>query len=101
MAMDPTIEKFRLGISGQVGEYGVVTLEDTLSVLRGDEEVARRPVPGLGAFITEAKDLKLGWGRFPDGMEVVYLYDRGDDHFGYAANLQDEDCSEWGYAPFR
>ena len=34
-------------------------------------------------------------------MEVIYLYDRGDDNFGYAVNLQYEDFSEWGYAPFR
>ena len=98
--MNPTIDKFRLGISGQVGEYGVVTLEDTLYVLRGDAEVARRSVPGLGAFVMQATDLKLGWGQFPDGMEVIYLYDRDDDNFGYAANLQAEHCSEWGYAPF-
>ncbi len=42
---------------------------------------------GWGRF-PDGKDLKLGWGRFPDGMEVIYLYDRGDDNFGYAANLQ-------------
>ncbi len=55
---------------------------------------------GLGAFVERAKDLRTGWGQFPDGMEVIYLYDRGDDNFGYAVNLQREDFSEWGYAPF-
>ena len=99
--MDTTVDKFRLGISGQAGDYGVVTLEDTLYMLRGDEEIARRVVPGLGTFVLKSKDLKLGWGRLPDGMEVIYLYDRGDDNFGYAVNLQREDFSEWGYAPFR
>ena len=99
--MDTTVDKFRLGISGRAGRYGVVTLEDTLSVWCGDEEVACRTVPGLGSFVMQAKELTLGWGQFPDGMEVIYLYDRGDDNFGYAVNLQDERCSEWGYAPFR
>ena len=43
---------------------------------------------------------RLGWGRFPDGAEVLYLYDRDDDNFGYAVNLTSPTCSEWGYAPF-
>ncbi len=43
---------------------------------------------------------RLGWGRFPDGAEVLYLYDRDDGGFGYAVNLTMPDCSEWGYAPF-
>ena len=42
----------------------------------------------------------LGWARFPDGAEVVYLYDKHDGCFGYALNLTYPDCSEWGYAPF-
>ena len=89
------------GIAGQVGDYRVVTLEDTLAVLRDDAEVARRSVPGLGAFVTKANELQLGWGRFPDGMEMLYRYDRGDDHCGYAVTLQTEDGSEWGHAPCR
>ncbi len=98
--MDTTVDKFRLGISGLIGGYGVVTLRDTLSVLRGDDEIARRTVPGLGVFVMQAKDLALGWGRFPDGAEVLYLYDRDDGGFGYAVNPTMADCSEWGYAPF-
>ena len=43
---------------------------------------------------------RLGWGRFPDGAEVLYLYDRDDGGFGYAVNLTAPGCSEWGYAPF-
>jgi hypothetical protein len=35
----------------------------------------------LGRFVAAARDLKLGWGRFPDGAEVVYLYDAGDGGF--------------------
>jgi hypothetical protein len=31
---------------------------------------------------------------------VLFLYDRADDCFGYALNLDWPDGSEWGYAPF-
>jgi hypothetical protein len=57
-------------------------------------------VDGLGRFVTAARDLTLGWGEFPDGAEVVYLYDKGDGGFGFALNLDWSDGSEWGYAPF-
>jgi hypothetical protein len=57
-------------------------------------------VEGLSRFATAARDLRLGWGRFADGAEVIYLYDRADDCFGYAVNLDWPDGSEWGYAPF-
>jgi hypothetical protein len=40
---------------------------------------------------------RVGWGRFPDGDEIIYLYDA---NFGYALNLTCDWCSEWGYAPF-
>ena len=43
---------------------------------------------------------RLGWGRFPDGAEVLYLYDRDDGGVGFAVNLTAPGCSEWGYAPF-
>ena len=35
----------------------------------------------------------------PD-FEVIYLYDKADGNYGYAVNLQDPMCSEWGSAPF-
>jgi hypothetical protein len=56
-------------------------------------------VEGLGQFAAEARNLKLGWGRFPDGAEVVYLYDADDGGYGYAINLACDWCSEWGHAP--
>lgn len=50
----------------------------------------------------KAKNLRLGWGQFQDdGDEVIYLYDKQDGNFGYAVNLDDPHCSEWGYAPFQ
>jgi hypothetical protein len=33
-------------------------------------------------------------------MQVIYVYDKADDSFGYALNLDWADGSEWGYAPF-
>jgi hypothetical protein len=50
--------------------------------------------------VRAARDLRLGWRRFPDGAEVVYLYDKDDDGFGYALNLACDWSSEWGYSPF-
>lgn len=44
--------------------------------------------------------MALGWGIFPDGMEVIYYYDKSDANMGYACNLDCDWCSEWGYAPF-
>jgi hypothetical protein len=78
----------------------VLVLGDLVVVERDEEDVARRTVDGLGRFATGAKRLRLSWGRFPDGAEVVYLYDAGGDGFGYALNLACGWCSEWGYAPF-
>ncbi len=57
-------------------------------------------VPEIAEFVTKAKDVRLGWGEFPDGDEVIYLYDKADNNFGYAVNLDAPQCSEWGYAPF-
>ena len=89
-----------LAQSGHLGGYEVFLQGDTVTVLDDDGIVTRQTVAGLGAFVARAKQLRTGWGQFPDGMEVIYVYDRGDDNFGYAVNLQDEQCSEWGYAPF-
>jgi hypothetical protein len=50
--------------------------------------------------VAAARDLTLGWRRFPDDAEVIYLYDRADTCFGCAINLDWSDGSEWGCAPF-
>ena len=86
--------------SAHISGYEVFLSGDTVTVLDDEGIVTKQTVPGLGAFIDHARQFRLGWGQFPDGMEVLYLYDRGDDNFGYAVNLQREDFSEWGYAPF-
>jgi hypothetical protein len=86
--------------SGHIRGYDVFLHGDAVTVLDDEGVVTKQTAPGLGAFVDRARDFRLGWGQFPDGMEVLYLYDRGDDNFGYAVNLGDEQCSEWGYAPF-
>ena len=90
----------KVGVGGAINGYGVLVLGDVVAVERDGAEVAWRRVDGLGRFVAAARELKLGWGAFPDGAEVVYLYDAGDEGFGYALNLSCDGCSEWGYAPF-
>jgi hypothetical protein len=89
-----------VGVGGTVNGYGMLVLGDTIVVERDGAEVARSTVDGLGRFVAAARDLKLGWGRFPDDAEVIFLYDRADNWFGYAVNLDWTDGSEWGHAPF-
>jgi hypothetical protein len=96
-------ERFRTGsIHGYTflleyaSEHILVFKEDGMTFdLQGGQTV-----PGITDFVRKAKDLRLGWGEFPDGDEVIYLYDKGDENFGYALNLDAPQCSEWGYAPF-
>jgi hypothetical protein len=90
----------RIGIGGTVNGYGVLVVGDVVVVERDGAEIARSHVEGLGRFVAAARDLRLGWGQFPDGAEVIYVYDKGDECFGYAVNLACDWSSEWGYAPF-
>ena len=64
----------------------------------------RAPAPWLLApvvnFPVSAPRARVGWGRFPDGDEVIYIFDADDHNVGYAVNLHDPTGSEWGYAPF-
>lgn len=95
-------EAIKIGIGAFVNGYGVLVLPDTIIVHR-DGETAHHPVPNYGTDIAELADrpgARIGWGRFPDGDEVLYVYDADDGNFGYALNLTCSWCSEWGYAPF-
>ncbi len=91
----------KVATAGHVAGHDVLILADTVVV--SDMAGTRRfPVPNYGTAIGDLASrpgFRLGWGRFPDGAEVLYLYDREDDGFGYAVNLTMPDCSEWGYAP--
>ena len=83
-----------LAQSGHIGGYDVFLHGDTVTVLGDDGIVTKQTVPGLGVFVERATQFRLGWGQFRDGMEVLYLYDCGDDSFGYAVNLDVEAFSE-------
>jgi hypothetical protein len=93
-----TVQK--VGIAGSVSGYTVVIIGNVIIVSQETVEIARRTVEGIGNFTAAAKDLRLGWGKFPDDAEVIYAYDRADACFGFAINLDWPDGSEWGYAPF-
>ena len=92
----------KVGTAGHVGGYDVLVLAD--AVIVADAAGSRRfPVPDHGTAIGDLAarpGFRLGWGRFPDGAEVIYLYDTDDANFGNAVNLTAPTCSEWGYAPF-
>ena len=80
---------------GSVEDYKLYIVGQEVEVYRDKEQVTMQAVR-LGMerfkeFLSEAKDLRIGWAAFPD-FEVIY--------FGYAINLQDSTCSEWGYSPF-
>ena len=90
------------GAAGRVAGDDVLILRD--AVIVSDADGSRPfPVPDHGTSIGDLAarpGVRLDWGRFPDGAEVIYLYDCDDGGFGYAVNLTAPGCSEWGYAPF-
>ena len=48
-------------------------------------------VPNRGTRLGELAarpGFRLGWGRFPDGAEVLYLYDRDDGGFNSTPNAR-------------
>ena len=92
----------QIGTAGHVAGYDVLILRDAV-IVAGADGSRRFPVPDYGTAIGELAarpGFRLGCGRFPDGAEDLYCYDRDDGGFGYAVNLTAPDCSEWGYAPF-
>ena len=88
-----------------VNNYAVMLIiepnEDlaTVYVQKGTTFITQQKITKLKSFLQKAKDLRFGWAKLPDD-EVIYLYDKADENFGYAVNLYDPHCSEWGYAPF-
>ena len=67
----------------------IATGGDTVTVLREGAVVTQQAAPGIGRVVGRARDLRLGWAVFDD-VEVVYVSDTADDHFGYAVNLATE-----------
>lgn len=102
MADQSTI--YRLGFAGYVATWTVSVIGDTICAYPdggGEEDCPTIEVEGLARFVAGARELAIGWGQFPDGAEVLYVYDKADDGFGYAFNVTAPQCSEWGYGPFR
>ncbi len=91
----------KIGTAGHVAGYDVLILADAVIVTDADGS-RWFPVPNHGTSIGDLAarpGFRLGWGRFPDGAEVLSLYDRDDGGSGDAVNLTMPGCSEWGYAP--
>lgn len=95
-------EHVSAGQAGHVAGYDVFLSGDDVRIIEDRSpptvDVART-IDGLGEFVQEAEDLRLGWAELPD-FEVIYIYDLDDDRFGYGINLSSPRLSEWGYAPF-
>ncbi len=92
----------KLGAAGHVAGNDVLVLADAV-IVSTPAGAQGFDVPDYGTRIGELAGrpgFRLGWGRFPDGAEVLYLYDRDDGGFGHSVNLTAPGCSEWGYAPF-
>ncbi|MGH2617811.1 MAG: hypothetical protein ACRDJC_21490 [Thermomicrobiales bacterium] len=95
-------QALKIGIGAHVNGYDVLVLPDRIVVHRGSETKSH-PVPNYGTDVAELAGrpgARIAWGRFPDGDEVIFVYDSNDANFGYALNLDCGWCSEWGYAPF-
>ena len=90
---------------GTISNYDVMLFVDpnedlvTALVQKEGQYITRQHVRKLKSFVQRAKVLRIGWAELPDD-EVIYIYDKADENFGYAVNLHDPNCSEWGYAPF-
>ena len=90
---------------GKVNNYDVLLFGEPegdrviVIVLKDDQCITKQKVAKLKSFLQHAKALRIGWAKLPDD-EVIYIYDKADENFGYAVNLNDPNCSEWGYAPF-
>lgn len=99
---DAELEHVQAGISGHTAGFDVFVAGDVIRVVEDVDEPrdVKREVDGLAEFVEDADEIRLGWAELPD-FEVVYLYDRADDNFGYAVNVDAPCLSEWGYAPFK
>ena len=100
MQQGPSI---RIGLVAEIADYAITIIGDTVTVAYRDEEragevVTIQRVTNLARFVERARELRVALAQFPD-FEVVYLFDLGQDGYGYAVNLQVPPFSEWGYAP--
>lgn len=89
---------------GEVKGYIVHITSNHIKVYNAAGEiVVHEDVPNYGTDILDIATRQysaMGWGQFPDGDEVIYVYDKADGNFGYALNIRYAPNNEWGYAPF-
>lgn len=94
-----------LGRSGDLGGYRIEVGEDRVRVLKDGVVVLDHAVPphgerSIGAFVAGAAELRLAWGRLPDGDEMIAISDAAAAAEGapsYVVNITDEDLSGWGH----
>ena len=99
------MEQEYLGRSGDVGGYRMEVGEDRVRVLKEGVVVLDHEVPphggrSIGQFVAAARDLRLAWGRLPDGDEVIVISDAADgtdEATSYTVNITDEGLSGWGH----
>jgi hypothetical protein len=90
--------------SGNIKGYDIIVGNGFIWV--GENAGRKAQVHRVPNYGTDILDLMrrpgaaLGWARMPDDEEILYFYDKNDDNFGYALNLDTDYFSEWGYAPF-
>ena len=93
-----------IGRAGHIAGYDVIIADDTIFAIHdATKRQWAHTVPNYGTSLVELSrrpGFRVGWGQFPDDAEVLFFYDINDECFGYAFNVDWEDGSEWGYAPF-
>lgn len=90
--------------SGRHGGYDLYVIGNALNVMYGDGTGQARifEIDGWDDWLHMPPErvIAVGWGVLPDDHEVIFLYDKSDDNFGYGANVSAPLMSEWCYAPF-
>lgn len=86
------------------GGYDLFVVGDTLTIINGDGsgEPRQFAMQRFDDWVHQPPErmIAVGWGQLPDDREVIFLYDKTDDNYGYAVNLGAPDDSAWCYAPF-
>ena len=93
-----------IGRSGYLGGYRLLVGGDRVRVLKEDVVILDHQAPpydslSIGQFVAQAEDLRLAWGRLPDGDEVIVVSDAAqgtDVGLSYTINIRQEALSGWG-----
>jgi hypothetical protein len=88
-------------LSGHIADYDVLIVGNKVAVLNEEGLVTDVEVPSPESFakIVASPKLMLGYAKVED-MEIIYIYDKAQDNFGYAINLDVDYFSEYGFSPF-